>query len=205
MSMNPIFRFVVAALLLTGSTAGVLVPSVSEKPAATPPAVVETAPAATEIASADAMEIALRHAGFTQADVTALRVKKETDDRKSHYDVEFSQNGWEYDYEIHAVTGAVLEWDKEYDPPKQKPATPVATEPAPPAKKAQLTRQEALQIALRHAGLTAQQVKKLQSKLEKDDGVLLWEIEFRSGKWEYDYEIHAVTGAVLEWDREVDD
>ena len=31
----------------------------------------------------------------------------------AHYDVEFYQGDLEYDYEIHAVTGEILSWEKD--------------------------------------------------------------------------------------------
>ncbi|MDD6933236.1 MAG: PepSY domain-containing protein, partial [Eubacteriales bacterium] len=39
-----------------------------------------------------------------------------------------------------------------------------------------------------------------KAKLEKDDGVRKYEIEFRKGGTEYEYEIDAATGAILECD-----
>ena len=240
MSMHPIFRFVVAALLLTGSAAGIMAPAVSDTPATTPPAVTETTPETAELTAEEAIAIALEHAALTKADVTDLKARRETDDKIPHYDVEFVCGNWEYEYEIHAVTGKILEWDKDYEPPKkEKPTLPPATEPAPteptpteptptepapteptPTEPApteppvteppvqevtQLTQEQALAIALEHAGLTAEQVTNVRGKLERDDGVAQWEIEFRCGDYEYDYDIHAETGKILEWDKELDD
>jgi len=37
------------------------------------------------------------------------------DDGIPEYSVEFRHDGWEYDYEIHAQTGKILDWDKERD------------------------------------------------------------------------------------------
>ncbi len=65
-----------------------------------------------------------------------------------------------------------------------------------------ISAEKAQTIALTHAGLRADQVTGLRVKYEIDDGVPLYEVEFRSGRWEYDYEIHAETGAVLSFDKD---
>ncbi|MBE6957363.1 MAG: hypothetical protein E7450_07950 [Ruminococcaceae bacterium] len=67
-----------------------------------------------------------------------------------------------------------------------------------------LTPEQARAIALNHAGLTAGQVTGLRSELDVDDGVREYEVEFRFDGWEYDYEIHAVSGAVLSSEKDRD-
>ena len=41
-------------------------------------------------------------------------------------------------------------------------------------------------------------------KLEVEDGRVLYEGEMRSGWMEYEFEIDAVTGAILDWDADWD-
>lgn len=65
-----------------------------------------------------------------------------------------------------------------------------------------LTKEEAESIALTNAGLAADQVSRLYSEYDRDDGVSVYEVEFRQGKWEYDYTIHAQTGAILSWEKD---
>lgn len=64
-------------------------------------------------------------------------------------------------------------------------------------QKGRLTDEQARQAALDHAGLTAGQVTFLKTKLDTDDGRTVYEVEFYSGKTEYEYDIDAATGAVL--------
>ena len=76
------------------------------------PAVTQNAAVLTE---SEAREIALTHAGFTADQVTNLHVHFDVDDGVPEYEVGFFQNGWEYDYTIHADTGDILEYDKDND------------------------------------------------------------------------------------------
>ena len=55
-------------------------------------------------------------------------------------------------------------------------------------------------IALKDAGLTESQVSQLKVKLKVDDGTWYYEVEFRTIALEYDYEIEAYAGAILEKD-----
>lgn len=64
---------------------------------------------------------------------------------------------------------------------------------------------DAKAIALQHAGLTADQVTGLRAELDRDDGRLEWDVDFRSGSYEYDYTIHAQTGKILDVDKDRDD
>lgn len=57
-------------------------------------------------------------------------------------------------------------------------------------------------VALAHAGLQKSQVKFLQCKLDIDDGVKVYEVEFYYNGYEYDYEVNAVSGKVLKAEKE---
>ena len=59
------------------------------------------------------------------------------------------------------------------------------------------------QIALSDAGLAANQVTKMKTKLKLDDGVWYYDVEFRTIALEYEYEIEAYTGAIPE--KDIDD
>ena len=71
--------------------------------------------------------------------------------------------------------------------------------------KGKISAAEAKSIALAHAGLTEAQVKGLRAEYDRDDGRPEYDVEFRVGSMEYEYEIHAETGKILSWDKEIDD
>ena len=67
-----------------------------------------------------------------------------------------------------------------------------------------LTKEEAKTIALNHAGIAETEVTGLRIEYDVERGAQEWEVDFRSGDWEYDYEINAETGAVLKGEKEYD-
>ena len=158
------------------------------------------------LTAADAERVALEHAGVDKASVVGLWSNYDWDDGIAAYEVEFHHGDYEYDYSIHADSGRVLECDREYDPVKTPPAE--ADKPARSAEPAlveetkKLTKAEAEAIALAHAGLTAEQVSRLRTEYDRDDGVPEYSVEFFADGWEYDYDIHAQSGKILSWDKD---
>ena len=91
------------------------------------------------------------------------------------------------------------------DPAPQNP-TPAAT----PAQSSvtepkQITREIAVSTALGDAGLTVNQVTALRTDFDYDHGIPEYEVEFRYEGYEYEYEIHAVTGEILSVSKDRDD
>lgn len=165
------------------------------------PAPVETVPAATQsvvsmITAQDAIAIALQDAGLKKEDVRDLDAELDHDNGDVHYDVDFEKDNKDYDYEIHAETGKIL---KKEVPAKATPASTTTTE-----KPKQITRDEAKNIALKHAGLTAAQVRDLEVELDRDDGTKHYDVSFDADGYDYDYEIHAETGKILKSEKERD-
>lgn len=82
------------------------------------PAASASAPAASGesyIGEGAAIDIALSDAGFSADAVRELKAELDTDDSRIHYDVEFKNGNMEYDYDIDAVTGEILEANSEID------------------------------------------------------------------------------------------
>ena len=162
--------------------------------------------ASSSLISADkAKSIALDHAGVSASDATNLRCEYEIDDGVKEYEVDFRSGDYEYEYTINAETGTITSHDKEYDPVETKPA-----ETEPPATEAPaeeiISASKAKSIALNHAGLSSDEVKGMECEYDVDDGVKVYEISFRdTNGYEYDYEINAVTGKIISWDKELDD
>ena len=157
------------------------------------------------IGAAQAKSIALAHAGLTEADVIFIKAHLDWDDGIQVYDVEFYSGNIEYDYEIDAISGSIREFDRDiehYIIPSIPTNPPV---PSNPPASGLIGEAKAKSIALAHAGISENNVRFIKAKLERDDGVQIYDVEFKQGYMEYSYEIHATTGAILEWDHDYDD
>ncbi len=79
-------------------------------------------------------------------------------------------------------------------------STQPPTEPAAPST---ISAERAKQIALSHAGVGGANFTKVE--LDTDDGVAVYEIEFKVGNVEYEYDINAISGEIISSKSEVDD
>ncbi len=65
-----------------------------------------------------------------------------------------------------------------------------------------ITPEAAKQIALNHAGVKAEDAVFDRTERDHDNGTWHYEIEFRVGLTEYEYDIHAETGTVLSFEKD---
>ena len=138
-----------------------------------------------------AKEIALNHAGLTEDQTQRLLVKRDYDDGRSIYEVEFYGEGRdEYDYEIDAVTGEIVTSDTDLHDHGT----------APSEGQSQVSEEQVRQTVLeRVPGASAENIF---LHLEWDDGRLEYEGELIYDNMEYEFKIDAYSGAVTEWEAE---
>ncbi len=124
------------------------------------------------------------------------------------YEVEFDTAEFEYDYEIDAVSGAVVKSKKEANDDKHQstPSAPSTTPNTTPSTNSNstITASRAKEIAPEHAKLTGKNVSFIKVEKDFDDGTEQYEIEFYFGGYEYEYEINAKTGAIISHEKERD-
>ncbi len=140
-------------------------------------------PARTKsISLSSAKKKALKDAGVSSDDAVFTKAEADYDDGVKIFDIEFHTDTKKYEYEIKASNGKILEKDSEnYQNPSSK----------------RMTRNEALKIAYKDAGVSEKDVILYKCKLEHDDGIYVYEIEFISSSTEYEYEINAETGKII--------
>ena len=71
----------------------------------------KTAGVASGVTKKQALEIALKHAGYDMEDTLYTKVKKDLDDGMEVYEVEFRVGFVEYDYEIEVASGQIIDFD----------------------------------------------------------------------------------------------
>lgn len=138
------------------------------------------------ISEDEAKQIAIQHAGITQA--AFKKVKCDKDDGKIVYEIEFYAANNEYEYEIDGYSGKILDYDVDtYN-------TGISDNNI----KNIISESEAKKIALQHAGVS--QATFTEVKCDRDDGTIVYEIEFYTGNNEYEYEIDGYSGKILSFD-----
>ncbi len=166
----------------------------------------------TGISAQEALQIALNSAGLKESEVTIVKNGIEIDDGITEYDIKFYSGNMEYDYDIDATTGAIRSFDQEVErgliatPGQAAKTSPKAQTQAVAAQAAsaqaatEITKEQALQIALDHAGLKKSDVAFSKVKKDFDDGRQQYDVEFHVGFNEYNYDIDASTGQIVDFD-----
>ena len=164
----------------------------------------------------NALTIALNHAGVSASDVAHYEIEMDYD-YVIVYEIEFYYNNVEYDYEINAITGDIIEYDRdgEHHTVNNNASTNnnstnnnnsnnntsnnssnnstnnITT------NNTYIGKERAQEIALNHAGLSSNEIRFDKVELDVDDNRTTYEIEFKYSYYEYEYEIDAYTGAIL--------
>ena len=174
-----------------------------------------------------AKAIALEAAGVSESTASFSTAGLDKQNGIDYYAVDFSADGQSYEYDIDAVTGVIISSSAPETGVAAAPGTTTGTEsgttPAPSATPAAetstaptaagtnqtsaagtgtgITEDRAKEIALENAGLSADQVTFIKSKLDYDDGRQVYDVEFYTSDYkEYDYEIDADTGEIYSYD-----
>ncbi len=177
----------------------------------------------TQISVEQAKEIAVNDAGLTSANVVFTKAELDRDNVQIVYDIDFYNNNEKYEYEINAETGAIFSKSKETFILQENSATDntngqntrqegtvvmpsTSTQNSTSSNKdnsGQISLDKAKETALSDAGVSADEVVYTKAKLDYDDGVAVYEIDFYTSTHEYDYEINATTAAIMDKSVEV--
>lgn len=156
-----------------------------------------------------AKTIALEAAGVSESAAVFSTAGLDRQNGTDYYAVDFTANGRTYAYDIDAVTGVIIDSSEDQSQPAQATdggasadgANSSGTSSQSTGGSAAITEDQAREIALADAGLTAEEVTFLKTKLDRDDGRLVYDVEFYTADYtEYDYEIDAADGTVLSSD-----
>lgn len=181
-----------------------------------------------------AKAIALEAAGVSETDASFTSTALDERDGTDYYDVDFTAGELEYGYDIDAMTGLIIgeENGRAEANAAAAESSPETTETNNTSTDAQtandgnsissstdtsstagragnastlITEEEARGIALDHAGHSEKDVTFLKSKLDRDDGRQVYDIEFYTDSMkEYDYEIDASSGEIVSYDYDIE-
>ena len=177
---------------------------------------------AADIGQEEALNAALNHAGLEISEVELTKSAKSIDDGKIQYDFDFRNDTAKYEYEIDGITAEVLEYSMQVVEKAKAPETesrsaqPESSGSAneKPAASGSTTGstaaaapdyigvEKAKSIALENSGVKASEATFTTAELDRDDGRYVYEIDFHTADREYDYEIDAVSGKILDRDNE---
>lgn len=188
----------------------------------------QTASTADYIGIDAAKEAALSDAGVSADGAEFSTAGLDSRNGVFYYAVDFTENGVNYEYDIDALTGVVIERAKTPAAGGQGEAgteTAAASGTAAPAGETAaqvpastspagsqgtgsggpITEAEARAIALSQAGLTEADVRFIESKKDRHDGQSVFEVEFDAltGE-EYSYDIREADGTIVSYDYDSD-
>ena len=95
------------------------------------------------------------------------------------------------------MSGAIVSADKDIE------NYVIPAQPSTEAQASEISVEKAKQIALSHAGVGSARFTK--AKIDYENGVKVYEIEFKVGNMEYEYDINVLNGAIVSSSAEIDD
>ena len=157
-----------------------------------------------------AQKTALEAVGLKAEDVIFKSTGADLDDGRNIFEVDFFVPGEvKYEFDIDAATGAIIDQDMdlwEADDDFEYAALIGNSKKEVKAAAGKITELQAKSIALKDAGLRENEVTITKCRKEFDDGIEKFEVEFRTADFmEYDYDINAADGTILERNAEFDD
>lgn len=179
----------------------------------------------------DIKNIVLSYAGINPADCSGFAISLEYDDSFAKYEVDFIYDNEEYEYEVNAIDGSILSFSHEKNTASSDvPVTEIyaedytidsstnsvseytdssvqVTEPSESAveqNSIRIGKEEAIKIALTHAGLSKIDNIETETEFGFNNGIV-YNIEFKYNNYEYEYEINAHNGEIVDFEKEYDD
>lgn len=188
-----------------GSDAAPQTPGANGQAPSAPPS---AAASAQDVGQDAAKQAALNHAGLTESDVSSWKIERDWDNGRLEYDVEFWCGTTEYDYTIDGYSCSVLKHELdhhlEYNSSHHGDVHHSGNAAAG-ASAGDIGGDGAKAAALNHAGVAESQTAKMKVEQDWDNGRLEYDVEFNVGRTEYEYTIDGATGAVLEYEQDIDD
>ncbi len=145
------------------------------------------------VTAEEARNIALTHAGVSADGARHIKVRSDYEHGREVYEVEFYAGGNEYDYDISKADGDIVKFSKEQQRGRRHHS-------APAARAGEISLEDAAAKAL--ARVPGADRSDLRIHRDRDDGRYTYEGDIYYGGYEYDFEIDAVTGEFIQWEKD---
>lgn len=152
----------------------------------------EAALANPTVTVGQAKEIALK-----EVDGNVISIEFDGDDLQPHYEIDIVKDQEKVELQVDATSGAVQITEREMIKQQVAKGTSAVL---PETKTTAISQQQAIDIALAKAAGTVTEVE-----LDSDNNELVYEIEIRNGKMEYDFKIDAQSGAIVAYQEDLED
>ena len=147
--------------------------------------------ALAEVSIDQAKQIALDKAGVKAEEVIFTKAHADHEDGRAVFEIEFYVGATEYEMDVDIATGEVTDFETE--------------EHGLVESSGSISLDVAKQIALAKVGVKESEVKMTKAHQDTDDGRKVYEIEFVVNGMEYEFDIDASSGVILDFDADLDD
>ena len=191
----------------------------------------EIAPTVTFKTKEEIKQLILEKNGFASSECKNFEIELDYDDGIAMYEVDFIYGNTEYEYEVNAVNGSIISFSSKdvsaltTEQPVSEPSSeqttaetetaqitsetqfesvsePSETQSEENSNKGFIGNEKAKSIALSHAGIS----QYIKTEIEFGfNGGIVYCVEFDYDGMEYEYEINAKTGEIVDFEKEADD
>lgn len=161
-------------------------------------------------------ELVYTHSKVKKEEVRKIEIELDIENGLMVYEVEFETMDMEHEYDMNAMTGEIISSKVE------KQEKQIEQENGNTKKNQDVTqngnkneninnsssssvigKDKAEEIAISHAQLRVESIKKISSKYDEDDKE--YDVEIHTARDEYDYNIDSISGKILDFDKELID
>ncbi len=149
-----------------------------------------TAALAGEAAAKDAV---LNQVGASFSRLSSFSCRLALEGNGLVYEAELTLDDSDYEYVLDAYTLEILHWKTE-----PHDSLPPSADSSPA-----LTKEQALEKALEHSGVSKDKVTRFVVEADRDRGIPVYEVDFSTESIDYEYVLDSGSGKVLKYEREL--
>ena len=147
-----------------------------------------------KITKSEAEIIAYEYANVNEKDITNLKIKQEIFDEE--YEIEFTDVEYKYEFKIDSRTGRIINFEKDLIT-KQSPSKDDKV-----SNSIEMDKDEAKEIALNYLELKEKDVTFTKSKIDRENGKTIYELEFFDEEYEYEINVDIKTKEIAKYSKE---